>query len=263
MLRFWDDHTGSYAELAVNPSIPLRVCIHGPADGTWSDLADLRVLLVADVLTRIAELHGLQVIAVLAAASPPPGTLDQDVGALGIHPPAARTVPREAEKSLGGPAHLHLARNTAGLGDSATGLLIKVGPVEDLTRAEPGDRAAGPQADGGNGGDPLALRLALLSRSHRQPVELTQAVLADATESLGRWRRGVAEWASQPSRPIPPETAGRIRDAFDEDLNTVAALDLLHDVESGHDMPAGAKFETFVFVDRVLGLELAREIGRR
>jgi len=27
-------------------------------------------------------------------------------------------------------------------------------------------------------------------------------------------------------------------------------------------MPAGAKFETFVFVDRVLGLELPREIGR-
>jgi hypothetical protein len=94
-------------------------------------------------------------------------------------------------------------------------------------------------------------------------VKLTRDALADATESLGRWRRGVAEWASQPSRPIPPETAGRIRDAFDEDLNTVAALDLLHDVESGHGMPAGAKFETFVFVDRVLGLELAREIGRR
>ena len=87
-------------------------------------------------------------------------------------------------------------------------------------------------------------------------------MLADAAESLGRWRRAVAEWASQPSRPIPPEIAGKIGNAFDEDLNTVAALDVLHAVESGHDMPAGAKFETFVFVDRVLGLELARDIGR-
>jgi len=262
VLRFWDDRTGSYAELAVKPSIPLRVCIHGPADGTWSGLADLRVLLVADVLTRIAELHGLQVIAVLAAASPPPGALDQDVSALGIHPPAACIIPAEAERSLGGPAHVHLARNTAGLGDSVAGLLVEVGLVEDLTHAEPGDRAAGPQADGGYGGDRLALRLALLSRSHREPVKLTQAVLADAAKSLGRWRRAVAEWASQPSRPIPPGTAGKIRGAFDEDLNTVAALDVLHDVESRHDMPTGAKFETFVFVDRVLGLELAREIGR-
>lgn len=261
MLRFWDDRTGSSAELAVKPSIPLRVCIHGPADGTWSGLADLRVLLVADVLTRIAELQGLQVVAVLASASPPPDALEADVVALGIHPPAARAVPGEAEKSLGGPAHVHLARNTAGLGDSAAGPLVTVGPVADLTQQEPGDRP-GPQSGGGNGGDRLALRLALLSRPHRQPVQLTQAVLADAAESLGRWRRAVAEWASRPSRPIPPETAEKIRDAFDEDLNTVAALDVLHAVESGHDMPAGAKFETFVFVDRVLGLDLAREIGR-
>jgi len=260
VLRFWDDLTGSSAELAVKPSIPLRVCIHGPADGTWSGLADLRVLLVADVLTRIAELQGLQVVAVLVSASPPPDALDQDVVALGIHPPAGRAVPGEAEKSLGGPAHVHLARNTAGLGHSAAGPLVAVGPVADLTQQEPGDRP-GPQS-GGNGGDQLALRLALLSRPHRQPVQLTQAVLADAAESLGRWRRAVAEWASQPSRPIPPETAEKIRDAFDEDLNTAAALDVLHAVESGHDMPAGAKFETFVFVDRVLGLDLAREIGR-
>ena len=258
MLRFWDDRTGSYAELTVKPSVPLRVCVHGPADGRWSGLADLRVLLVADVLTRIAELQGLQVVAVLASASPPPDALDQDVAALGIHPPTARAVPGEAEKALGGPAHVHLARNTAGLGDSAAGPLVKVGPVADLTQQEPGDRP-GPQPDG----DRLALRLALLSFPHRQPAQLTLAMLADAAESLVRWRRAVAEWAGQPSRPIPQETAEQIRDAFDNDLDTVAALDVLHAAESGHDMPAGAKFETFVFVDRVLGLELAREIGRR
>ena len=261
MLRFWDDRTGSYAELAVKPSIPLRVCIHGSADGTWSGLADLRVLLVADVLTRIAEMQGLQVIAVLAAASTPPGALDQDADALGIHPPAARTIPGEAEKSLGGPAHVHLARSTTGPGDGVAGLFVGVGPVEDLTQG-PGDLAAGPRGPGGDGYDRLALRFVLLSRSHRQPVKVTQDALADAAELLGRWRREVAEWAGLPSRPIPPETAGKIRSAFDDDLNTVAALELLHDVESGHDMPAGVKFETFAFVDRVLGLELAREIGQ-
>ena len=92
-------------------------------------------------------------------------------------------------------------------------------------------------------------------------MKLTQAMLADAAESIGRWRRRVAEWAGEPSKPIPHEAASKIRNAFDEDLNTVAALDVLHDVESSHDVPAGAKFETFVFVDRVLGLELTREIG--
>jgi hypothetical protein len=45
------------------------------------------------------------------------------------------------------------------------------------------------------------------------------------------------------------------------DLNTVAAVDLLRSVESRQDIPAGAKFETFLFVDRALGLELPREIS--
>jgi cysteinyl-tRNA synthetase len=108
-------------------------------------------------------------------------------------------------------------------------VLVGVGPVQDLT--EP--------AAGGNRGDLLALRLALLSRPYRQPVTLTQAALADAAESAGRWRRRVAEWASQPSRPIPADAATTIRDAFDGDLNTVAAVDLLRSVESRRDVPAG------------------------
>ena len=192
VLCLWDDRTGSYAELAAKPSIPLRVCIHGPSDGPWSGLADLRVLLVADVLTRIAELNGLQVIAVLAAASLPPGAFDQNASALGIHPPAACVSPEEAEALLGGSAHVHVARNTAGLGDRGNGMRIGVCPVKDL-KPEDGNRAAEWQASGGNGCDLLALRLALLSRSHRQSVELTPATLAEAAESLGRWRRRVAE----------------------------------------------------------------------
>ena len=58
VLRLWDARTGSYAVVA-SSSVPLRVCVHGPAGGTWSGLGNLRVLLVADVLTRIAELQGL------------------------------------------------------------------------------------------------------------------------------------------------------------------------------------------------------------
>jgi cysteinyl-tRNA synthetase len=130
-------------------------------------------------------------------------------------------------------------------------VLIGVGPVEDLTQ----------RAEAGNRGDLLVLRLALLSCRYRQPVTLTRAALADAAESAGRWRRWMAEWASQPSRPIPAAASATIRDAFDDDLDTVAALDLLHSLESRQDIPAGAKFETFLFVDRVLGLELPREIG--
>jgi hypothetical protein len=252
VLHFWDDRVGALAELAVGSSVPLRICVHGPADGAWSGRADLRVLLVADVLTRIAELHGQQVIAVLAAASPPPAAFDRDVSALGIYPPVYAS-PGGAETALGGPAHVHVIRNEAGPGAAAGGLLLGVGAVEDLTQREAGEE---------NGRDPLALRLALLSHPYRQPVRLAPDALADAAGSLGRWRAMVAGWAGAPSRPIPAEAAAKIRDAFDENLNTAAALGLLRSMESSREVPAGAKFETFVFVDRVLGLELAREIGR-
>jgi hypothetical protein len=86
VLRLWDARASSYAMLA-SPRAPLRVCVHGPAGGTSSGLAGLRVPLVADVLTRIAELQGLETITVLAADSAPPAGLDEDLSAPGIHPP--------------------------------------------------------------------------------------------------------------------------------------------------------------------------------
>lgn len=250
MVRLWDARAGSYAGLA-GLSVPLRVCAHGSAGGTWSGVGDVRVLLVADVLTRIAGLQGLQTVTVLAADGPLPDSIDEDLSALGIHRPAVTASCADAAALLGGSAHVHVAGDAPGSGYGGNGVLVGVGPVQDRT-----ERAAH-----GNRGDLLALRLALLSRPYRQPVTLTQAALAEAAESAGRWRRRVAEWASQPSRPIPSGAATAIRDAFDGDLNTVAALDLLRSTESRQDIPAGAKFETFLFVDRVLGLELPREIG--
>jgi cysteinyl-tRNA synthetase len=58
------------------------------------------------------------------------------------------------------------------------------------------------------------------------------------------------------------QAASMIGHAFDDDLDTAAALDLLRNLESRPDIAAGAKFVTFLFVDRMLGLELPREIGR-
>ena len=116
MLRLWDARTGSYAVLD-SPSVPLRVCVHGPSGGTWSGLTDLRVLLVADVLTRIAQLQGRETITVVAADSAPPAGFNEDLSALGIHPPAALASYREARAALGGSAHVHVARHAAGSGE--------------------------------------------------------------------------------------------------------------------------------------------------
>jgi hypothetical protein len=248
MLRLWDVRADSYAELAMTRPIPLRVCVNGPSRGAGYGLEDVRVLLVADLLTRVAELRGLQAIIVLASATPAAGALDHYVRALGIHEPAVCASSEEAEALLGGPAHVHVTADRAGRGGGRSGVLIVVGPVDE-------------GAFRGNGTDLLALRLALLSHAYRQAVKLTEAALAGAGATVSRWRHAVAAWAREPSRPIPAETVRRLADAFDDDLNTVAALELLVSVESDRAIPPGAKFETFAFTDRVLGLELVREIG--
>ena len=50
--------------------------------------------------------------------------------------------------------------------------------------------------------------------------------------------------------------------AFDDDLDTPAALRVLRSLEKDSEIPPGAKFETFAHADRLLGLDLARDIGR-
>ena len=259
MLHFRDDRTGSLVELALDPSVPLRVCVDGASCGAEFGLRAVRLLLVADVLFRVAELSGLQVVTVLAMAGPPPAALGQIVAALGLHPPAVAGSPGEADALLGGRAHVRVAASAAGRGGGGDEVLIGVGPADDLT---PDGRAAQPGAYGGTAGDPLALRLALLRYPYRQRVELTEASLAEAEDTASRWRHAVAKWAAEPSRPIPAGIAHSISVAFDNDLDTVAALDVLVSLEPDGETLAGAKFETFAFADRVLGLELVREIGR-
>ena len=56
--------------------------------------------------------------------------------------------------------------------------------------------------------------------------------------------------------------SARIFDALDDDLDTPAALRALRELERDPAIPAGSKFETFASADRVLGLDLVREIGR-
>jgi cysteinyl-tRNA synthetase len=114
----------------------------------------------------------------------------------------------------------------------------------------------------GRGLDPLALRLALLGHHYRKPMNLTWDALTDADRALRRWRELVADWANSPSKPMCAEVTGQIAAAFDADLDTPAALRALRSLDEDREIPAGSKFETFVYTDQLLGLDLAREIGR-
>ncbi|MCU1602933.1 MAG: Cysteine--tRNA ligase [Frankiales bacterium] len=110
------------------------------------------------------------------------------------------------------------------------------------------------------GFDPLALRLAFLGTRYRQQANLSWAEIAGAHKTLTRWRASVAAWAEQPSAAMVVEAA-QVLDAFSDDLDTPRALQVLRSVEKSG-APDGAKFETFAWADRLLGLDLARDVGR-
>jgi hypothetical protein len=66
VIRLLDAHSGSYAEVRSARAGLLRACAHVTAAAGETDISGLRVLLVADLLTRVAELRNLQVLTVLA-----------------------------------------------------------------------------------------------------------------------------------------------------------------------------------------------------
>jgi cysteinyl-tRNA synthetase len=110
--------------------------------------------------------------------------------------------------------------------------------------------------------DPLALRLALLDHRYRQQMNLTWDTLEAADGTLRRWRARLAEWANSPSEPMRAQVTAALAAAFDDDLDTPAALRALRSLEKDGEIAPGSKFETFAHADNLLGLDLARDVGR-
>lgn len=100
------------------------------------------------------------------------------------------------------------------------------------------------------GEEPLSVRLKLLGFD------------GDAAAGLSRWRRRVAEWANSPSGAMSRPHAEALEAAFANGLDTAASLRVLAGLEADESVADGVKFETFVAADRLLGLDLARDIGR-
>jgi cysteinyl-tRNA synthetase len=109
--------------------------------------------------------------------------------------------------------------------------------------------------------DPLAVRLAFLSARYRTQLDLTWAALEAADRQLAAWRGAVAEWAESPSEALPAGVTA-ITDAFADDLDTPRALQALRALERDPAVSAGARFEAFAHADRLLGLDLVRDVGR-
>lgn len=110
--------------------------------------------------------------------------------------------------------------------------------------------------------DPLALRLAFLGRHYREQMDLSWREIEVADAALRRWRARVAAWACEPSAPMSRPHVKAVFAAAQDDLDTPGALAELREMEADTMVSPGAKFETFAYLDRLLGLDLARDVGK-
>ncbi|MFJ9950664.1 hypothetical protein [Kitasatospora sp. NPDC091207] len=256
-----DARTGRSTGIPPGRRMVLRVDVLPSLAGGRTGAADLRAALVGDVLQRVAEIEGLQVVPVLVlpdgAAAEPPAAFGRAAAALGIHPPAAVVAPGDLDAALGGPPDVRVLAAGAERAGAAAGVWLAVGPAGP----EPGGGLAAGLGSGAV--DAAAVRLALLARPYREPVGTGPREVAEAAATLRDWRRQVADWAWTPSEPVPDAIRRQAAAAFTGDLDTPAVLALLHRVRAAPGLAEGARFETFAALDRVLGLELTRDVGRR
>ena len=220
-------------------------------------LDGLRVLLVADVLRRVAEdlLGGQAHVVVVEDDTRAAEERSRLADSLWVRPPTARvSSPEGAENAVGGPLTVVLKSAQPHRGPTwSVPFTLRIGEVHVDGRSA--GIAPALVAD-----DPLAVRLALLRFSFADTALLSTARMRRAKETLQRWRFKVAGWADLPS--APPAGVEVMTDALTRDLDTSAVLRMLHRIELDPQPPSGSKFETFVGVDRVLALDLSHQVGK-
>jgi hypothetical protein len=241
MLEVTDARTGQTGPLTGGRTGLLTVrAVLGCADGVAGP-ADLRALVVADVLRRVAEAGRWQVAYGVDRPELAPRAakeLARFGAALGVPAP-------DGDRPDGAAPDVCVA--AAGAPLPRTGAVLVTGEVR-------GAPAVGPA-------DAMALRLALLERPYAAPVELGRARLSDAARRLAGWRASVARWAREPSKPPPGEIRAAALTALARNLDTPKVLDLLAHVADVPGFAAGGRFEAFADLDRYLALELARDVG--
>lgn len=104
--------------------------------------------------------------------------------------------------------------------------------------------------------DPLSLRFVLLENRYRSQMDLTWASLEAAHTTLRRLRESMALWGSLNEELMDPE----IYKALALDLDTPRAMQRIRAIEKDKEISPENKRAIFIYADRVLGLDLAREI---
>jgi hypothetical protein len=271
VLSLYDAATRAVETIRPGHRQELRVLAVAPAlaDPGDPDLAQLRGWLLPDQLRRTAERGRLvpTVCEVFAPGSAGAEPLAAEVrAALNCHPPAriapaGEPVQRTVEFAGGGAPAFDV-----GTGD--TGWLAGLDVIRYHAGADggvstrPGDGPRRWSEVLAAGIDPLAVRLNFMAANFQDPVDVTWDLLGHWQQTLTGWRRSVAEWANSPSAAMPARYADAITAAFEGNLMAPRALAELATLAADSEVGDGAKFETFAAADRLLGLDLARDIGR-
>ena len=112
------------------------------------------------------------------------------------------------------------------------------------------------------GYDPLAYRFLTFRARYRSEMDFSPDAMADADAQVRRLRRRMADWGG-PSE-LGASAAGfdrRFREAVSDDLDLPQALVIVNETVAA-DLSPGERFALLASWDRVLGLDITREVGR-
>lgn len=231
--------------------------------GPW--LGQLRGYLVADLLRRYAERAGLAP-AVIDLRPAGEAGLRAACDRLNIHPPGhTLTEPFDAGQ-LAGQFPDGIREPVFDVGVRAAGETPEPA-VEGLAGhwIDVAGAAGGPATDGEPaelGEEPLAVRMKLMRQGYGEELAADLSPRDGTDGDLARWRQLVAGWARSPSGAMSRPYADAITAAFAGGLDTPSALRELAALADDASVPDGVKFETFAAADRLVGLDLARDVGR-
>ncbi len=236
--------TGELTDVLPAGRRQLRILVHAPGQ---AGLGQARAYLTADLLRRAAEVSRLlPLVSDFLPADADVARLREACDALNVHPP---------RDTFLGPASA-----LSGIPRFDVGITAKA-PGEIAGSARLWVQVPGNGVLVDTDAEAVIVRLSLLRHSHGDPIP-DGSDSGDAAETLNRWRGLVARWARSPSGAMSRRHADAIADAFADDLDTPAALRVMAELADDPAVPDGVKFETFAAADRLLGLDLARDIGR-
>jgi hypothetical protein len=228
-------------------------------------LEQLRSYLTADLLRRYAEGAGLTP-AVIDLHPRREAELRAACGRLNIHPPGhTLTRPFHAEQLAG--------QFPDGIREPVFDIGVHAADETAAPRVRPLARhwikvagaAGGSVADVKRielGAEPLAVRMKLMRQGYGAELTADLSPHRGGDAELARWRQLVAGWARSPSGAMSRQYADAISAAVTDGLDTSAALGELAALADDPAVPDGVKFETFAAADRLVGLDLARDVGR-